>query len=168
MGEIEEQPGKKAMRCHSEKQACPRRTNPTAVETVLSRRQTQRGGKAFWDTEESDRHPARCWGSRVASEPLLKVETIMRALCTGQGRRRASGAGRETLLHLHFHALLPKQTHAHASMKSPTPIPPEERSRPDDQWMQQHAHLARLRSGVALPLTLLRRGQGRQLRMLAT
>ncbi len=152
---IEEKPGKEARRLHSEKHACPRRGNPTAVKTVLSRRQTERGGKAFWDAEQSDRHLARCGDSRVAREPLLKVETIMRALRTGQGRRRKSWAGRETLLHLHFHALLPKQMHAHSPMKSPTPILPEERSRTDDQWMQQHAHLARLSSSVPLPLTLL-------------
>jgi hypothetical protein len=70
------------MSFHAEKHACPRRENLTAVQTGLSHHQTQRGGKAFWDTEESDRHLARCWGSCVASEPLLKVETIMRALCT--------------------------------------------------------------------------------------
>src|SRR5579864_9365243 len=77
---IEERPEQEAMRCHSEKRACPRRGNPTAVETVLSRRQIERGGKAFWHAEQSDRHPARCWDSRVAREPLLKVETIMRAV----------------------------------------------------------------------------------------
>ncbi len=57
MGEIEEQRGKKAMSFHSKKQAYPRREKPTAAETVLRRRQTQRSGKAFWDPEESDRHP---------------------------------------------------------------------------------------------------------------
>src|SRR5260370_16954569 len=93
------------MRCHSEQQACPRRKNPTAVEIVLSRRQTQRGGKAFRDTEESDRHPARCWGSRVASQPLLKAETILRALCTRQGRSRRTRATRETPLYLHLPTL---------------------------------------------------------------
>jgi hypothetical protein len=122
MGEIEEQPGKKTMRFHSEKQVCPRRKKSTAVETVLSRRQTQRGGKAFWDPEESDRHPARCWGSRVASEPLLKVETIMRALCTRQGRRRGIGASRETLLYLHLHPLGTQQVLARPSMMPTTPI----------------------------------------------
>src|SRR5216683_953739 len=77
---------KEGRRPHSEQHACPRRGNPTAVKAVLSRRQTERGGKAFCDAEQSDRHLARCWDSRVASEPLLKVETIMRALGTGQGR----------------------------------------------------------------------------------
>src|SRR5437764_1199625 len=32
--------------------------------------------------------------------------------------------------------------------------------RPNDQWMQQHTHLARLRGGAALPLTLLAQGTG--------
>jgi hypothetical protein len=60
MGEIEEQRGKKAMRFHSEKQACPSGENLTAVAAVLSRSQTQRSRKTFWDTEEPDGHLARC------------------------------------------------------------------------------------------------------------
>ena len=79
-----------------------------------------RSGKAFWDTEESDRHPARCWGSRVASEPLLKVETIMRTLCTRQGR--GIRASRETLLYLHLQTLGTQQLLAHPSMVPTAPI----------------------------------------------
>src|SRR5260370_8442300 len=96
MGGIEEQPGKEGRRLHSEKYACPRRGNPTAVKAVLSRRQTERGGKAFCDAEQSDRHLARCWDSRVASQPPLKVEPIMHALATGQGPGRAHSPLRNT------------------------------------------------------------------------
>jgi hypothetical protein len=60
MGEIEEQRGKKAMRFHADKQACPRGEKLTAVAAVLSRSQTQRSRKAFWDTEEPDGQLARC------------------------------------------------------------------------------------------------------------
>jgi hypothetical protein len=35
IGRIEEQPGKEAMRLYSEKQACPRSRNPTAVKTYF-------------------------------------------------------------------------------------------------------------------------------------
>jgi len=55
------------MRLHSEKQACPSRRNLTASKTVLSRRQTERDGKAFWDAEQSDRYPASREGTRIAS-----------------------------------------------------------------------------------------------------
>jgi hypothetical protein len=58
-GRIEEQPGKKAMKLHTEQQASPRRGNPPIVKTMLSRRQPERGGKAFWDTKQSDRHLQR-------------------------------------------------------------------------------------------------------------
>ncbi len=133
---IEERPEQEAMRCHSEKRACPRRGNPTAVETVRSRRQIERGGKAFWDAEQSDRHPARGWDSRVAREPLLKVETIMRALCTRQGRRRENWAGREPLLYLHLYMLLPEQMHARPSMVPTVPVSPEQGRRPDDEGMR--------------------------------
>jgi hypothetical protein len=50
---------KRRTRLHSENHACPRKGNPTAVKTILSYRQTERGGEAFWDAEEFDCHPAR-------------------------------------------------------------------------------------------------------------
>jgi hypothetical protein len=142
------------MSFHPEKHTCPRRGNPTAASAALSRRQAERGGKAECPAEQSDRHLTCCGDSRIAGEPLWKVEPIMCALCPGERRRRESWAGRETLLHLHFHTLLPKERHTCASMKSPTPITPEERSRTDDEGMQEHTHLARLCCGAALPLTL--------------
>ena len=82
------------MKVHSERPACPRRGNPKAAEAVLSRGQTERGGKVFWDTKQFDRHPASCWGARIASESLLPAETIMRSLCTGEGWRRGMWVGR--------------------------------------------------------------------------
>src|SRR6266496_3706674 len=81
--ELRSSPEKRRTRLHSEKQSCPRRENLTAVETVLRRCQTDRGGKAECPAEQSDRHPVCGWEPRVTSEPLLKVETIMRALSTG-------------------------------------------------------------------------------------
>lgn len=102
----EGKPGKAATRFHPEKHACPRRGNPKTTSAVLRRRQTERGGKVFWDAEEFDRHQVRCWDARVASQSLRPVEAIMCALCTGQGRRREIWAGREAPLHLHLHALV--------------------------------------------------------------
>jgi hypothetical protein len=58
------------MRLHAEKQACPRRRNLAAIKTVLSRRQTERDGKAFWDAEQSDRYLASREGTRIASQPF--------------------------------------------------------------------------------------------------
>jgi hypothetical protein len=84
MGRIEEQSEKEAMKLRSEKQACPRRGNPTALKTRLSYRQTERGGKAFWDAEEFDCHLARCWDTRIASEPLSPRETRVGTLRAGK------------------------------------------------------------------------------------
>ena len=106
MREIEEQPGKEALKLHSEKQACPGEGTQRQQIAVLSRGQSQRGGKVFWDAEQFDRHPASCWGARIASEALLPAETIMRPLRTGQGRRRERWAGRAAGLHLHLQALV--------------------------------------------------------------
>src|SRR5206468_11815 len=84
--------------------------------------------------------------------------TIMRALCTRQGHRRDGWGSRVSELHLDLHALVTKQLHAHPSMVSATPVPPEDGLRTDGQWMQQHANLAGFRSGAAIPLTLLAQG----------
>src|SRR5439155_26421051 len=85
-------------------------------------------------------------------------ETIMRALCTGQGHRRDGWGSGVPKLHLDLHALVTKQLYAHPSMVSATPVPPEDGLRSDGQCMQQHADLAGLRSGAAIPLTLLAQG----------
>jgi hypothetical protein len=78
----------------------------------------------------------------------------MGPLRTGQGRRRERWVGRETLLHSHFHLLVPKQLHAHPSMGPTAPIM---RSRtgaePITNGCEPHAHAG---SGfaVALPCAL--------------
>jgi hypothetical protein len=45
-------------------------------------------------------------------------------------------------------------------MQPPIPVPPQERNRPHSEGMQQHTHLARLRGGSALPLTLFTQRTG--------
>jgi hypothetical protein len=72
------------MRLHSEKQACPRRRNLTALKTALSRRQTERDGKAFGNAEQSDRHLTGCWDSCIASEPFCPREVSMGTLRAGK------------------------------------------------------------------------------------
>ncbi len=126
----------------------------------LSRRQAERGSKAFGDAEQADHHPASCWGTRIAGQPLLKVETIMRPLRTGQRRRRARWSDRKTLFYPHLHALVTKELHTRSPMLPTTPILPEDGEGPDDQWMQKHTHLTRLRGGAAVPLTLLAQRTG--------
>jgi hypothetical protein len=143
------------MRVHSERPTCPRRGNPKAAEAVLSRGQTERGGKVFWDAEQADRHPASCWGSRIASQPLLKAETRMRALRTGQGRRRDVWVGREGRLRLNLQALASQPPHTCSPMKPPTPIPPEQGGRAHRERMQQQTHPAGFYRLWAMPLTLL-------------
>ncbi len=76
------------MRLHSEKQACPRRRNTVAAKAVLSRRQTERGGKDFWDAEQLDRDLASRWSTRIASQPLCPREAIVRSLRAGKDHFR--------------------------------------------------------------------------------
>ncbi len=148
------------MRLPSEKQTCPRRGNPTAVKTVLNRRQTERGGKALWDAEQSDRHLPRCWDARVTSEPLCPREARVRALRAGKDHVRCawrSGGGRRQA---HLDALVSHEQHTGAPVLSPAPVAPEQRCRSDDERMQKHTHLARLSGSAAIPLTLVAQGTG--------
>ena len=79
----------------------------------------------------------------------------------GTGKRRRSVGERGIpRLHLDLHALVAKQLHAGASMRPATPVTPEDRSRTDRHWMQQHAHLTRFGRRPAIPLALLAQGTG--------
>ncbi len=82
----------------------------------------------------------------------------MCTLGTGKGRRLDGQAGRGGRLDLYLDTLMAQQLDARASVGPTTPVSPSDRLRTNDQWMQQHAHLARLFGGVALPLALLPQG----------
>jgi hypothetical protein len=148
------------MRLHSEKQTCPRRRNPTALKTALSGRQTERDGKAFWDAEQSDCHPSRHVRACIASQPRCPRKPRVRPLGTRKGRGRDREEWRAGRFNLDLDALMAHQLDACPAVETTTPIPPEYGLRSDAQWMQQHAHLARLCGGIALPLTLLAQGTG--------
>ena len=123
MRRIEEKPGKKAMRLPSEKQTCPRRGNPTAVKTVLNRRQTERGGKALWDAEQSDRHLARCWDARVTSEPLCPREARVCSRLSRKDHFRCAWQGGGGRRQAHLDALVSQELHTGAPVLSAAPIP---------------------------------------------
>ena len=111
------------MRLHSEKQACPRRRNLTALKIALSRCQAERDGKAFGDAEQSDRHLTGCWDSCVASEPFCPREASMGTLRAGKDHFcvawRSCGGRRQA----HLDALVSHELHTGAPVLSPAPIP---------------------------------------------
>src|SRR5260221_13870086 len=84
----------------------------------------------------------------------------MRALSTGAGRGGALGSVSRPDYYPPLDGLIGKELHARPPMLPPAPILPEDGERPDDQWMQEHTHLTRLRGGAAIPLTLLAQGTG--------
>jgi len=137
MGRIEDQSGKEAMRLYSDKLACPSRGNLTAVKTMLSRRQTERGGKVFWNTEESDRHLTHCGDSCVASKPLCPREASVGTLRAGKDHfctaKRSCGGWRQA----HLDALVSHELHTGAPMLSPAPIPPEQGRGTNPERMEQ-------------------------------
>ena len=118
-----------------EKGAFPKASLRQRDDVLRSRRQTEKGCESFWDAEQLDGDLAICRGTRIASQSLVKVEPIMRALRTGKRRRRGVWAHGESLLHLHLEVLA-AQRQARTSMAPTTPVTPSERFRPDDEWMR--------------------------------
>ncbi len=134
------------MRVPSEKPACPSRRTPSALKTESGRRQPERGGKGCWDAE----HPDRDWpggeAARIASQPLLKAETIPRALCARQDHVcdgwRSGGRWRQT----HLKALMTHELDTSAPVCFAAPIVPEDWGRTHPQRMRaSHSPGAALR-----------------------
>src|SRR5215469_12742031 len=114
---IEEKPGKKAMRLHSEQQAGPRRGKTATAKAVLNRRKAERGGKSFWDAEQLDRDVASRWGACIAHQPLLPREAIMRSLCPGKERRLGVWLFLARRAELAFYTLVAHELHAGTAMR---------------------------------------------------
>jgi len=53
-----------------------------------------------------------------------------------------------------------QELYARTSVVPTAPVTPEQGCRTEDEWMQEHAHLARLRSSAAIPLTLVAQETG--------
>ncbi len=92
-------------------------------QAVLSRRQTERGGKVFWDAEELDRDLASRWSTHIASEPLCPREARVGTLRAGQDHFRAAKRSCGGRRQAHLNALVPHELHAGAPVLSPAPIP---------------------------------------------
>src|SRR5690348_7885730 len=114
------------MRLHSEKQACPRRRAPRAVKTGSSRRQPERGCKAFRDAKQLDRDLGRGFRPRIVSEPFLPGEAKVRSLHAGQDYTSCgwrSGGG-SWLTHLNL--LVSHELQTGTPVFSSAPILPEQ------------------------------------------
>src|SRR6266849_2507803 len=151
-------PGKKAMRCHSERWTCPRRGHPEAAKASLRRRQTEENGEGYWDAKELDRGSVSGRGTGIARQSFFPREAIMGALRTGKNDFQALWLRRQSLRKCDLNPLVAQQAHAGSAMLPATPILPEQGSRPNRVRMQEQADPARLRRGVTMPLTLLSQG----------
>ncbi len=79
----------------------------------------------------------------------------MGSLCTGEEGRGRFWLHLGSLFQMHVNPLTVQEQHTCPSMLPPFPVTPEQGSRPNFAGMQQHADLAWLFGGAAIPLTLL-------------
>ena len=115
----------------------------------------EESSEMVWYSVELDRHLPLTWHTGIASQPFLAAETRVRSLRTGQEYLRDGWRSRGGRRQAHFNILVAHELHAGTPMCSPAPIAPEKRGRTNLERMQQHAYLARLCCGVAIPLALL-------------
>src|SRR5260370_47069 len=158
MRRTEAKSGQEVMRLRSERRAgpFPRRKHATISRDALAREQAEEGGEGVWHPEEL--HPdqeAIGWRTRIASQPLVPREAVMRPLRPGKDRWRQVWAGLAGRADLDFHALVAQELHAGAAMLSATPVSPAQGSRSYLEGMQQHTDSTRLSSRRPVPLTLL-------------
>src|SRR5258708_6870452 len=118
----EGKPGKKAMRYHLERWACPRREHPEAAKASLRRRQTEESGEDFWDAEELDGGSVSGRGTGIARQPVFPRKAIMGALRAGKDSHRVVWLGRRGLRKSDLNPLVAQQAHAGSAMLSATPI----------------------------------------------
>ena len=85
----------------------------------------------------------------------MPAEARMRALRAREDHVRCGRLRGGRRRQAHLEALVSHELDADPPMGSSLPVPPEERSRTDNERMQEHTHLARLLGGTTIPLTLL-------------
>jgi hypothetical protein len=136
------------------------RTDGHDRERRSSHCQPERGRKGFWDAKQPDGHLPRGGNASIASQSFFPRKAIMRPLRTGKGRRRTREKGRGGRFDRDLDALRAHQLDACPAVRATTPVMPSDGLRADDHWMQQHADLARLLGGAALPLALLAQRTG--------
>ena len=99
-----------------------------AAQAVLSRRQTERGGKDFWDAEQLDRDVASRGSTRIASQPLCPREARVRSLRTGKDHFREASRSCGGRRQAHLDVLVSHELHTGAPVLSTAPVTPEQRS----------------------------------------
>src|SRR5258708_11708441 len=115
MRRTEAKSGQEVMRLRSERRAghFPRRKHATISRDALAGEQAEEGGEGVWHPEEL--HPdqeAIGWRTRIASQPLVPREAVMRPLRPGKDRWRQGWAGLGGRARLGFHAVGAQGLHA--------------------------------------------------------
>lgn len=143
------------MRFPSDKLACPSRRTPSTARIESGCRQSERGGKGYWDAEHANRDWPGGGTASIASQSLLKAETIPRTLGAREDDGRCGWRSGGRWRQAHLQALVPHELQAGTPMDSAAPVMPEERGSTYWERMQEDAHLTGLRRSTAIPLTLL-------------
>src|SRR5260370_13351876 len=139
MRRTEAKSGQEVMRVRWEGRAGPfrRRKHATISRDALAREQAEEGGEGVWHPEEL--HPdqeAIGWRTRIASQPLVPREAVMRPLRPGKDRWRQVWAGLAGRVDLGFHTLVARERHAGAARLYAPPVSTPQRGRFYFEWVQ--------------------------------
>ena len=108
-------------------------------------------------------HPVGTWTilrAKILGAPFVKREASMGPLGARKHARRWVAGRCERGMHLHIQALMAHQLDTGSTRAPATPISPQQWLGANHLGMQKQAHLARLRGGMSLPLTLLAQRAG--------
>ena len=130
------------------------------ADRLLTRSYSEKSGKGCRNPKELDGDRARSWSEGIASQPFFPGEPGVSTPASRERGRVRCWLNLEGLFQMYINPLIAHKLHACPSMLPSTPVTPEERPIPDDEWMQENTHLARLRGFAAIPLTLLAQQAG--------
>jgi hypothetical protein len=127
---------------------------------LLTRSHAEKSGKDCRNPKEFDGDLGSSWSERIASQPFFPREAGVSPLAPREQGSACFWLHLEGLFLMHINPLIAYKLNTFPSMLPPTPVAPEERLAPDDEWMQQNADLARLFGRAAIPLALLTQRAG--------
>jgi hypothetical protein len=103
---------------------------------LLTRSHAEKSDKGCGNPKELDGDLASSWSEHIASQPFFPRESGVSPLAPREQGRVRFWLSLEGLFQVHVNPLIAPELHAFPSRLSSTPVTPEERLTPDNEWMR--------------------------------